>query len=390
MIDINTIKGLFIFILLLCFTFLNGQSNFVVSQNGNGHFTTIQEAVDNSNPGDIITITPGVYYENIKIIHGLHLEGENAETTIIDGQDTMKCISVRMDSSIPSLKGSISNLTIRNSGTGYNDGVGNTGVLIKGTPEDEWDIVGNIFYNHPSSATVSSIKGTIINNIYRNCSRGLFLTQGSRMDIINNTFVDNSLGIFAHNQTNNVEAYNNLFINNTAGLNLQNTDFIIDYNLYWNNSSDCSSCSIGNNSLVADPLFLTNSNLDFYPSINSPVINAGMPNTGSYNIAESDFIGNTRIQEGRIDIGAFEFSRTTSTKEISKIDVKVFPNPTSDIIHVDYDGDIDITLSSLNGLKLLETTSKKIDTSNFLDGIYLLKIFNSENQLINVTKILKN
>jgi len=50
-------------------------------------YRTIQEAIDASNPGDIILVSSGTYYENI-VIHkeNLTIKGENPKTTIINSR----------------------------------------------------------------------------------------------------------------------------------------------------------------------------------------------------------------------------------------------------------------------------------------------------------------
>ena len=45
----------------------------------------IQDLIDNANPGDIIYIPSGTYYENIIINKSISLIGEDKNTTIIDG-----------------------------------------------------------------------------------------------------------------------------------------------------------------------------------------------------------------------------------------------------------------------------------------------------------------
>ena len=50
-------------------------------------YESIQDAVDSSNPGDMILIASGVYYEEVVVnVPSITIRGENRNTTIIDGE----------------------------------------------------------------------------------------------------------------------------------------------------------------------------------------------------------------------------------------------------------------------------------------------------------------
>jgi parallel beta-helix repeat protein len=56
-----------------------------VDDDGGADYTCIQDAIDNASDGDTVFVYSGTYYENLLIDKSICLEGENRETTIIDG-----------------------------------------------------------------------------------------------------------------------------------------------------------------------------------------------------------------------------------------------------------------------------------------------------------------
>jgi parallel beta-helix repeat protein len=56
-----------------------------VGGSGPGNYSTIQSAIDNASDGDLIYIYAGTYYEPLTLRKSLTLQGQDANTTIIDG-----------------------------------------------------------------------------------------------------------------------------------------------------------------------------------------------------------------------------------------------------------------------------------------------------------------
>jgi len=56
-----------------------------VGGDGPGNYSTIQSAIDNASDGDLIYIYSGIYYEPLTLRKSLTLQGQDANTTIIDG-----------------------------------------------------------------------------------------------------------------------------------------------------------------------------------------------------------------------------------------------------------------------------------------------------------------
>lgn len=81
--------------------------------------------------------------------------------------------------------------------------------------------------------------------------------------------------------------------------------------------------------------------------------------------------------------GTIEIYQTTllSTQENTlSSDVKIFPNPTKDILNINgIDDNVQIIIYDLNGRKLSESRGNSINTANLNSGIYVLEI-KSENK----------
>lgn len=98
------------------------------------------------------------------------------------------------------------------------------------------------------------------------------------------------------------------------------------------------------------------------------------PETQVYsNSAFVQFFTNDDIVSGGWD--AYYYSSMVGINELNEKNIKIYPNPSNDIINIDGVENVEIKLYSVNG-KLLYTNINvnKIDMSNFQKGIYILKI----------------
>jgi polyhydroxybutyrate depolymerase len=65
----------------------------------------------------------------------------------------------------------------------------------------------------------------------------------------------------------------------------------------------------------------------------------------------------------------------TGVSELSSAEeLKVYPNPANDILNIDVEGDVHVTVYDMNGKKLIETEKKLIEISGLAKGVYSVLI----------------
>ena len=88
-------------------------------------YSTIQLAINAAVPGDTVHVRAGTYFEHVTISKSLTLQGEDRETTIIDGSGTGKVVTVT------SSYVTVSGFTIRNSGVSYSGYQQDAGIALR-------------------------------------------------------------------------------------------------------------------------------------------------------------------------------------------------------------------------------------------------------------------
>ena len=92
-----------------------------------------------------------------------------------------------------------------------------------------------------------------------------------------------------------------------------------------------------------------------------------------YEVPTAVFFG----QDGRIVLSIYMQStnQALSVKEVSTVDVSIYPNPTVDYVNIKSEKKVkNISVYSLDGKKLDETRDSKVDLTSYSSGAYLLDI----------------
>jgi parallel beta-helix repeat protein len=173
--------------------------------------TSIQDAIDNySNPGDIVYVYSGTYYENVVVNKTITLTGEDKVTTVVDGGGSGDVVNITADWV------NVSGLTIRNSGS-----------------EASWPDfdVGIKLYMAQNCSVIN-------NNVSSNNGSGIFLYSSSNNNISDNTVSSNIYGIILYSSSF-VIISNNVIHGNGYGIALSSSSFVnVQENEVFNNSGD--------------------------------------------------------------------------------------------------------------------------------------------------------
>ena len=107
-------------------------------------------------------------------------------------------------------------------------------------------------------------------------------------------------------------------------------------------------------------------------SFTTATLSAGS-HTLKYEVPTAVFFG----QDGRVVLSIYMQStnQILSAKEVSTVDVSVYPNPTADYVNIKSDKKVkNISIYSLDGRKLNETKDSRVDLISYSSGTYLLDI----------------
>jgi parallel beta-helix repeat protein len=162
---------------------LNGNTIYV-DDDGGEDYTSIQDAIDAASDGCTIFVYSGTYYEHIEIYKSVILQGEDKESTIIDGGGDEDVIFVTVDNV------EITGFSIINSGSDWIE----SGIHLRQV--DHCLITENIISNC-GFGIVPFITSdvTISMNTISDCKDGIFFVRTTHANITRNSIQNNLVGI---------------------------------------------------------------------------------------------------------------------------------------------------------------------------------------------------
>lgn len=297
----------------------------------------------------------------------------------------------------------------------YENGWGiEVGAELNGTTSNI-TVKNNLIYNnkqaglsiggYDTATTGQVINCTIRNNtFFQNNSLNdgtgeISMTKTSNTKFENNIFYTNSQNVFMNvdnilPQTGNIFNYNSWFTpNNSANsivVNWRGTSYS-SFVSYKTGTSQEANSIYGNPNVVSTSITAPN----FQLLSSSQCINAGNPMTLIAS-GETDYQEFIRIANTTIDIGAYEFGSTLGFENNIKLNYKIYPNPSSGILNIDFDDAINeakITIFNALGQIIKNEISTKsgqvFNLSELKNGIYFIEIQQNNSRQINKIVIKK-
>ena len=240
-------------------------------------YPTIQEAINAANPGDIINVRVGAYYEHLNVNKPLTLIGESRESTIIDGSGENQTIIEITASNVVISRFTVQNCS-RAAGTSY------AGIKVSGYA---CNITHNIVTKSKIGIFVISKGSRIADNVVENNGQGIVLYSSSEVAVEANNVSANTVGISLALSFNNMIMGNRALNSSTGGhgITLSSDSFnntiranelMDNYHGMWLSSSSNNSILeniIANNKLLGIELANSSDNVFYHNNF----INNGLP-----------------------------------------------------------------------------------------------------------------
>jgi len=298
-----------------------------VGGSGAGNYSTIQDAIDNSNDGDTIYVFKGTYYEHLVVDKSVTFIGESQKETIVHGSNSgdKPCFSVLKDAV------EINNFTIVWTDWEYHE----PGIRIY----SDNVIVKNCFISNHDKGIIlyrTSNNCTIENNIFYNVFEGLYLWPAGSYyhKIINNSIINCSFGIKLFSSKYN-QIQNNI-IDNAGGAALlieDSNENIFMYNTIQNSSRGILLTQESKNNLIYNNNLIDN--IDQVASDGINIWDNGEHYGGNY---WADYVGEDNNNDGYGDIPYLINNKNQDNFPGMKKDFWKFSNPFSILLQCPTEG----------------------------------------------------
>ncbi len=259
-------------------------------------FATIQKGIDAAPDGSTVLVAPGSYEENIIMKERVHIRGSGPSVTFISGEGKQLRSNLLLWAVIWAADHSLLEgftITVTPPNDSYNR------YAVQGYTEDRNDPI-------------------IANNVFMGGSGNTLISfWGGSARIVNNTFFDNQpqyslISVNNHLRSGIPVVANNIFANN------QSRDVVgaingaqpeVSFNMLWDNrvgGQDFSGFIPGLGNKWENPRFIDPASGDLRLSPSSPAIDAG-DNDAILPFLPADMPDNSRVVNGTIDMGAYEY-----------------------------------------------------------------------------------
>jgi parallel beta-helix repeat protein len=265
--SIKFISVVFIYIFIAIVTQADA-AVITVDLNGEGNYSSIQEAINNAQDGDTILVSSGVYQENLEINKELTIL---SHSTLADNRTKTYIIGAVPGDNVFNIYSS--NVTIDGfciSGGSSGTDRYESGIYLEGV--QDCSLKNNILIQNDLGISLNGSKDNIIvNNLASLGNYGISLTDSQRNLISKNLLVTNNQGISLDNSVNNT-IVNNTADSNSIGVFLRVSKMnTLAYNLIIRNKYGIFGQNAKSNLLFSNRVYLDDSGVYFNDSSNNTV-----------------------------------------------------------------------------------------------------------------------
>jgi hypothetical protein len=209
-----------------------------------------------------------------------------------------------------------------------------------------------------SNGDYTITNATIADNL-SDGSRAVHLANGS-FKIYNSVYFGNETGNIQVEENSNVEIYNSLLYGGENSIYELSGNNV---NVYYDNATN----------LNENPNFSEHEDFFYYLLEESPCINSGTTEIPGMELPETDIIGNPRVYDGQVDMGAYEYVGPVGNNDFpypQQIEkpamIRLYPNPLIDYTKIQVKsnkkGKTRIYITDLNGYLITELCNTSATT----------------------------